>query len=188
MERAGVPPVKGTRSARRTDGLETGRSMEATPFIQLVPDEEAKTPLAAFVRRHVPLPGSDGDVPCWLAGHGRLAVTRARLLLLQGSGDPSDPGQDLLDFVRHVLHRMTVPAETALEWFRDQPANRLPYLALHECERHALSVLAATGLLTRSDAMVMSALEQGFREEVLAVLGKIVSRHQDERARLGHPA
>ncbi|MCE6967115.1 hypothetical protein [Cereibacter sphaeroides] len=119
-------------------------------------------------------------MPRWLEGHGVLAVARARMILLHPGRLP-DLERDPLSFAQHVLHQMHVSAAVALEWFRDRPADRVLYLALYDPERQAVSILAATGLLRKPDAELAARLEQGFRDEVLVVLGKIVSRYHAQR-------
>ncbi|MGP3699822.1 hypothetical protein [Rhodobacter sp. NSM] len=163
---------------RGTEGrMREAARLELRPSERVGEDSPATLP--GFVRKHVPY-GLGGAVPAWLEGHGRLAVARARSVLLHRGQFP-DLRRDPLSFAQYVLHRMRVPSAVAREWVRDRPAERLRYLALYEPEREALSVLAATGLLKKADADLVAALERGFRDEVLVVLGKIVSRYHEQR-------
>lgn len=171
---------------RKPDPAIKGRTRDAASLELRRSDrvsQDLRPTLPAFVRKHVPYGAGCTAVPVWLEGHGRLAVARARSILLHRGWFP-DLKRDPLSFAQYVLHRMRVPSAVAQEWVRDRPMERLFYLALYEPERQALSVLAATGLLKKVDADLAAGLERGFRDEVLVVLGKIVSRYHEE---WGHP-
>lgn len=140
------------------------------------PEGSGVTSLLDFVSRSIPSSGEGQDVPPWLAEHGQLAVARARRILLHGRGlEWESPS-----FARYVLCRMPVPGRLALKWFHDRPVERAEYLALHPSGCTALSVLAASGLLTRVDRELEEDMRQGFRDEVLVILGKIVRKYRDE--------
>lgn len=174
------PSVEGLHPGRSEDGVMAGRSVRIEPVPPGMANADPRLLLRDFVKMQVPPVEQEGAVPPWLEGHGRLAVARARRILLHPD-QLSDLESDPLSFAHHVLHRMKVPAAAALDWVRDRPADRIQYLALYESERQAVSILAATGLLRKPDAELAARLEQGFRDEVLVVLGKIVSRYHDQR-------
>ncbi|MGP3726421.1 hypothetical protein [Cereibacter sphaeroides] len=140
------------------------------------PEGSGVTSLPDFVIRSIPFSGKRQDVPPWLAGHGQLAVARARRILLHGRGLEWDSPS----FVRYVLCRMPVSGRLVLQWFHDRPAERAEYLALHPSGCSALVVLAASRLLTRIDRELEEDMRHGFRDEVLVILGKIVRKYRDE--------
>lgn len=174
------PSVGAPYSGGPETGATKGRSVRIEPVSPGMAGADPRPLLRDFVKMQVPSVEQEGAVPPWLEGHGRLAVARARTCLLH-PGQLSDLERDPLSFVHHVLHRMQVSAVAALDWVRERPADRIQYLALYESERQAVSVLAATGLLRKPDAELAARLEQGFRDEVLVVLGKIVSRYRAQR-------
>ncbi|SNX74540.1 hypothetical protein SAMN05878503_12330 [Cereibacter ovatus] len=134
------------------------------------------TSLSGCVIRSVPSPVEGGDVPSWLEEHGRPAIARARRILLH----VRNLEWERQSFAHYVLYRMPVPGQLALKWFHDRPVERAKYLALHNSGCTALSILAASGLLTRVDRELEADLRRGFRDEVLVILGKIVRKYRDE--------